>query len=79
MTHPQQDGRELSSHRIPGIVAHYPNTNVATVKGPLWRRMHSLLGPGGDRTMMELLLECGIFYHVEGSHGNYNQISGTYS
>jgi telomerase reverse transcriptase len=49
------------------------------LKGPLWRRLRSLLGEGGDAIMIDLLLECGIFYHVGGTVGNYYQICGQYS
>lgn len=73
-----QNGLMLSAApAIPGIVSHYPNANVDTVKGPLWSRIHSMLGPGGDRIMQDLLLDCGIFCSVEGQIGNYYQLSGT--
>lgn len=28
--------------------------------------------------MMDLLLDCGVFYCIEGRPGNYYQLSGTY-
>ncbi|KAF2794045.1 hypothetical protein K505DRAFT_361455 [Melanomma pulvis-pyrius CBS 109.77] len=61
---------------IPGLVAHFENIYVHTVKGPLWCRLHAVLGEGGDRIMMDLLLDCGIFYSIEGRPGNYYQLSG---
>ncbi|KAF2810104.1 uncharacterized protein BDZ99DRAFT_304375 [Mytilinidion resinicola] len=61
---------------IPGILSHAPNTYVDTVKGPLWCKLHSHLGQGGDRIMIDLLLDCGIFRPLQGQNGNYVQISG---
>jgi hypothetical protein len=61
---------------IPGVFAQCQNTYVQTVKGPLWCRLHAVLGEGGDRIMMDLLLDCGVFYRIEGRPGNYYQLSG---
>lgn len=72
-----QNGLVLSAAPgIPGILCHYPNSSVETVKGPLWCRVHSLMGQGGDRVMMDLLQHCGIFCPLEGEGGNYYQLSG---
>jgi hypothetical protein len=65
--------------RIPGIISQHPNPYVDLLKGPLWRRLRSLLGQGGDAVMIELLRDCGIFYHIEGSLGSYYQICGRYT
>jgi hypothetical protein len=62
---------------IPGLVSHHSNSYVETLKGPVWCRLHSLLGPGGDSIMMDLLLTCGIFYRLEGRPGNFYQLSGS--
>jgi telomerase reverse transcriptase len=62
---------------IPGIVSQHPNSYAETLKSPVWCRLHALLGPGGDRIMMELLLYCGLFCAVEGNPGNYFQLCGT--
>ncbi|KAF2259198.1 hypothetical protein CC78DRAFT_525270, partial [Lojkania enalia] len=73
-----QNGLKLSAAQcIPGIVSHSPNTYVDTLKGPLWHRLRSLLGPGGDRMMMDLLLDCGIFYRIDSRPSNFYQLSGT--
>lgn len=48
---------------------------MESLKGPLWCRLHALLGPGGDLIIIDMLLDCGIFSPVEGSRGNYLRIS----
>ena len=61
---------------IPGLVSTHANSYVETLKGPVWCRLHALLGQGGDRIMMDLLLTCGIFYRFDGRPGNFYQLSG---
>lgn len=61
---------------IPGLLAQHPNSSVQTLKSPLWCRLHALLGQGGDRILMDLLLECSIFLPIEKNVGNYYQLSG---
>jgi hypothetical protein len=67
---------------IPGLLARSSNCNVRTLKGPAWCRLHALLGEGGDRLIMDLLLQCAIFVPIKDSHGdrinlgNYCQLSG---
>ncbi|CAD6591538.1 MAG: hypothetical protein ASARMPREDX12_005212 [Alectoria sarmentosa] len=46
---------------IPGIVSHYPNANVHALKGSSWTEILGLLGREGDRIMLDLVLDCGIF------------------
>ncbi|KAF2684833.1 hypothetical protein K458DRAFT_27426 [Lentithecium fluviatile CBS 122367] len=67
-------GPQQLNHCIPGLLSHHRNPGVDTLKGPLWCRLHALLGPGGDLMMMDMLLDCGIFTPVEGSRGNYLQV-----
>ena len=61
---------------IPGLIARHPNSSIQTLKSPLWCRLHALLGQGGDRILMDLLLECSIFLPIEKNNGNYYQLSG---
>lgn len=61
---------------IPGIVSHYPNANVNALKGPSWTEIMGLLGKEGDRIMLDLVLECGIFLPGDEGLGNYYQLSG---
>jgi hypothetical protein len=61
---------------IPGLVERHLNSYTRTLKEPAWCRLHALLGYGGDRIMMDMLLECSIFLPVKISIGNYYQLSG---
>ena len=61
---------------IPGIVSHYPNENVNYLKNAEWLEILDLLGHGGSRIMLDLLLDYGLYVEVEGGRGNYYQLSG---
>ena len=61
---------------IPGLVARSSNSHVRTLKEPVWCRLHALLGQGGDRMIMDMLLEAALFCPVEGGTGNFYQLSG---
>jgi hypothetical protein len=72
----RRPGPQQINHCIPGLVSHHRNANVEALKGPLWCRLHALLGPGGDLIIMDMLIDCGIFSQIEGERGNYVQLSG---
>ena len=61
---------------IPGVVSHYPNANVNALKGSPWTETLSLLGKEGDRIVLDLILDCGIFLAGDEGLGNYYQLSG---
>lgn len=61
---------------IPGLVSHYPNANVNALKGSDWSEVLSLLGNEGDRIMLDMLMDCGIFLASHEGWGNYYQLSG---
>ncbi|KAH0538165.1 hypothetical protein FGG08_005223 [Glutinoglossum americanum] len=61
---------------IPGLVSHFPNVHVDTLKSPLWASLLRLLGRGGECAMIDLVLDCGIFIAVNTGQGNYYQLSG---
>lgn len=61
---------------VPGLISRSSNSHVRTLKEPVWRRLHALLGQGGDRIIMDMLLECAIFCQVDGGTGNLYQLSG---
>ena len=63
---------------IPGIVSYYPNSNVNVLKGPGWREILALLGDEGDRMILDLLLDCGIFIKGYEDQDNYYQLSGNH-
>ena len=64
---------------IPGIVSHYPNANVNALKGSSWSDVLGLLGKEGDRIILDLVMDCGIFRAGDEGQGNYYQLSGRYS
>lgn len=61
---------------IPGVVSVYPNQYVMSLKGQPWLDVLGLLGNDGQRIMIDLILDCGIFIPVQSGHGNYYQLSG---
>ena len=61
---------------MPGIVNRYPSSHVKVVKGPAWSALLVALGQGGDRIMMELLMNCGVFASLDGPSGICYQLSG---
>ena len=61
---------------IPGIVPHYPNTNVNVLKASPWTEILGLLGTEGDSIMIDLFLDCGVFVAGNENLGNYYQLSG---
>ncbi|KAF2440997.1 hypothetical protein P171DRAFT_86698 [Karstenula rhodostoma CBS 690.94] len=73
-----QHGPQKTAHSIPGISSHLKNTGVEMLKGPLWCRLHAILGKEGRVIMMDMLTDCGIFSPVERRQGDGNllQMSG---
>ena len=61
---------------IPGLVSYYPNANVNALKGSLWREVLGLLGKEGDRIVLDLILDSGIFVAGDEGLNNYYQLSG---
>lgn len=64
---------------IPGITSHYPNSHVSTIRSALWADVLNLLGKEGERIMLDLVLDCGVFIAVESGRGNFYQLSGNES
>jgi telomerase reverse transcriptase len=63
---------------IPGVVSTYPNHLVTAIKCTPWPQLLALLGKEGERVMIDLILDCGIFQSVESGRGNYFQLSGRF-
>ena len=61
---------------IPGLFAVFPNHHADTLKRPPWPELLVLLGKSGERIMVDLLLDCGIFVAVSAGTGNMWQLSG---
>jgi telomerase reverse transcriptase len=64
---------------IPGLISTYPNSHVTSMKAAPWPQVLGLMGKEGERTMIDLILDCGIFLPVENGRGNYHQLSGAWS
>ncbi|KAF9730455.1 telomerase reverse transcriptase [Paraphaeosphaeria minitans] len=73
-----QHGSQKTAHSIPGMSSFFRNTAVETLKGPLWCRLHAVLGNEGRAIMMDMLTDCGIFSLIKESQGDGNllQMSG---
>lgn len=70
---------ESAPSAIPGVVSIYPNSHVTDMKAWPWPQVLALTGREGEKTMIDLLLDCGIFLLVEAGLGTYHQISGKFS
>lgn len=70
---PRQHGVPSS---IQGLFSLYFNERVAAIKQSPWPQLLQLLGKSGESIMINLLLDCSIFLHVEAGQGNYYQLSG---
>ncbi|KAM3066909.1 Telomerase reverse transcriptase [Clarireedia jacksonii] len=67
---------ENFSTTIPGVNLTYPNSHVTSIKGWPWPQILGLLGKAGERIMVDLILDCGIFLPIENGNGSYHQLSG---
>lgn len=63
---------------IPGVVSHFPNHHVNTLKRPAWTDVLSLLGREGERLMLDLILDHHVFVAAAGGSGNFYQLSGEF-
>ncbi|KAL8703103.1 MAG: hypothetical protein Q9201_003694, partial [Fulgogasparrea decipioides] len=61
---------------IPGLVLHYPNSHVGTLKSRPWTELLNLLGKDGEQIMLDLILDCAIYMGVESGKGIFYQLSG---
>lgn len=61
---------------IPSVLSVHPNSHVVAMKAAPWPQVLALMGKEGERAMIDLLLDCGIFLPVENGRGNYHQLSG---
>jgi hypothetical protein len=63
---------------IPGILSLHPNSHFRDMKAAPWPEILHLLGRTGERVMIDLILDCGIYTSVESGRDNYCQLSGKY-
>ena len=52
------------------------NSHRRALKEAPWPQLLALLGKGGEKVMIDLLLDCSIFTSVDAGRGNYHQLSG---
>lgn len=64
---------------IPGVVSHYPNSHVSTLKSAIWADAYNLLGKEGDRIMLDMILNCGVFVGIKSGKDNFYQLCGKFS
>jgi telomerase reverse transcriptase len=61
---------------IPGVLSVHPNSHVTSIKADPWPQVLALMGKEGERAMIDLILDCGIFLVVGSGRGAYQQLSG---
>lgn len=67
---------ETGQSSIPGLISIFPNSHVTDMKASPWPQVLGLMGKEGERTMIDLILDCGIFLPIENARGSYHQLSG---
>lgn len=67
---------EHATSKIPGVISTYPNDHVTTIKSSPWPQVLALFGRQGERMMIDLILDSGIFVPVENAYGSFYQLSG---
>lgn len=61
---------------IPGLVIAHPNQYFEKLKTAPWSELPTILGKNGDKTLIHLIQECGIFVPLSETNGSLNQVSG---
>jgi telomerase reverse transcriptase len=46
------------------------------MKAAPWTQVLTLMGREGERTMIDMILDCGVFISIEAGTGSYHQLSG---
>ena len=41
-----------------------------------WTQVLTIMGQEGERAMIDLILDCGVYVNVESGRGTYHQLSG---
>ncbi|OWP01965.1 telomerase reverse transcriptase [Marssonina coronariae] len=67
---------EKAAATIPGVISTYPNSHVTSMKAQPWTQVLILMGKEGERAMIDLILDCGVFLAIESGHGTFHQLSG---
>ncbi|KAL8690402.1 MAG: hypothetical protein Q9218_004144 [Villophora microphyllina] len=72
---PVPDDEQGTLVGIPGLVLHYPNSHVGTLKSRPWTDLLSFLGQDGEQIMLGLILDGAVYMGVDSGKGNYYQLS----
>lgn len=67
---------ENGASSIPGVQSVHPNSHVTSMKGEPWPKILALMGKEGERSMIDLIIDCGIFLVVGSGRATYHQLSG---
>ncbi|OAA73491.1 Telomerase ribonucleoprotein complex - RNA-binding domain protein [Cordyceps fumosorosea ARSEF 2679] len=68
---------KAESETIPGVFSRYPNDQVTSLKSSPWPQLLALLGQSGEKTMINMLVDCSMFVAIKPGLNNFYQISGT--
>lgn len=68
--------RQGALSSVQGLCSLYFNERVAAMKQEPWPQLLALLGKSGESIMIDLLLDCSVFVHIDAGQGNYYQLSG---
>ncbi|RKF53490.1 Telomerase reverse transcriptase [Golovinomyces cichoracearum] len=61
---------------IAGMMLTYQNIHVTSMKASPWPQILTYLGSGGEKAMLDLILDYGIFVPLDDEHKNFYQLSG---
>ena len=70
-----EDGNGSTS--ILGLSMRSLNRNISTLKSAIWEGLLVILGQGGDKIMLDLLLDNNLFTTLSSGSNNLTQLSGT--
>lgn len=49
------------------------------MKAHPWTQVLALMGREGESTMIDLIIDCGIYISLRSGHGSYHQLSGKFN
>jgi telomerase reverse transcriptase len=67
---------ENATAAIPGLVSTSSNSHVASIKSDPWPQILLLMGKEGEKIMVDLILDCGLFVEVGSGCEIYHQLCG---
>ncbi|TQS39003.1 hypothetical protein Golomagni_00480 [Golovinomyces magnicellulatus] len=61
---------------IAGLMLTYQNSHVTSMKASPWPQILTYIGSGGEKAMLDLILDYGVFVPLDDEHKNFYQLSG---